>query len=179
MGIEKGGWGLYLTPGDMARLGQLLLQKGVWQQEGGLLQVLPESWVEAATQKQIDCKMGERDAWYGYQLWGLAWGTGYQFNGVFGQYVAVLPEQDMVVAVTSGNEQLFEDRTLLHVQECFCREGVLSETPLTLNAGDTRSLRETMERLHVISELRPEPEEPVSFFQRLFGKKKKSEPVFA
>lgn len=179
MGIEKGGWGLYLTPGDMARLGQLLLQKGVWQQEGGLLQVLPESWVEAATQKQIDCKMGERDAWYGYQLWGLAWGTGYQFNGVFGQYVAVLPEQDMVVAVTSGNEQLFEDRTLLHVRECFCREGVLSETPLTLNAGDTRSLRETMERLHVIPELRPEPEEPVSFFQRLFGKKKKSEPVFA
>lgn len=75
MGIEKGGWGLYLTPGDMAKLGQLYLQNGRWTDaEGKSKQILPEEWVQQATKKQIDCKMGERDAWYGYQLWGLPWG---------------------------------------------------------------------------------------------------------
>lgn len=152
MGIEKGGWGLYLLPGDMAKLGQLYLQNGVWKGQ----QVLPQSWVEEATRRQIDCRMGERDAWYGYQLWGLAWGNGYQFNGVFGQYVAVLPEQDMVVAVTSGNDQLFEDNTLRYLEECFCIPGALSDHPLPPNPRETRALRKTLESLWVISEMRPD-----------------------
>lgn len=154
MKIEKGGWGLYLTPGDMAKLGQLYLQKGQWQTSSGWRSLLPETWVEQAISPQIPCRMGERDAWYGYQLWGLPWGDGCQFNGVFGQYVVILPEEDMVVAVTSGNGQLFEDRTLTHIRECFCT-GALSSSPLLHDPEGIRSLSGLLTSLHVVSELKP------------------------
>lgn len=168
MGTEKGGWGLYLTPGDMAKLGQLYLQKGRWTQGGVTRQLLPEDWASAACSPQVSCHMGNREAWYGYQLWGLAWGRGCQFNGVFGQYVVILPEQDMVIAVTSGNGQLFEDRTLLHIRECFCKPGGLSHHPLPSNPAGIRSLRALLEHLHVVAELKAElpPEEKNSFFWR-------------
>ena len=178
MGIEKGGWGLYLTPGDMAKLGQLYLQNGRWTDaEGKSKQILPEEWVQQATKKQIDCKMGERDAWYGYQLWGLPWGDGYQFNGVFGQYVVVLPEQDMVIAVTSGNEKLFEDRTLRHIHDCFCQRDSLSETPLPVNMSDLRQLRKELEGLYVVRGLKP-PEVPQKklFITRFFSRPQPKQP---
>lgn len=169
MGIEKGGWGLYLTPGDMAKLGLLYLRGGQWEGPSGTAQILPREWAKAATSHQIACRMGTRDAWYGYQLWGLSWGSGCQFNGVFGQYVVLLPEQDMVIAVTSGNDELFEDRTLQHIRECFCSDGALSDHPLPSSASGIRSLRQYTQGLHVIPELRrePVPAEKPGFFARL------------
>ena len=168
MGVEKGGWGLYLTPGDMAKLGQLYLQKGQWRTSSGWRSILPEEWVQQAMSPQIPCRMGERDAWYGYQLWGLSWGEGCQFNGVFGQYVVILPKEDMVIAVTSGNGQLFEDRTLLHIRECFCTRA-LSPSSLPPDPEGIRALSGLLSSLHVISELKPPilPKTRPTLFQRL------------
>ena len=167
MGVEKGGWGLYLTPGDMAKLGQLYLQKGRWTTSSGWRSLLPENWVKEAMSPQISCYMGERAAWYGYQLWSLPWSDGCQFNGVFGQYVVILPKEDMVIAITSGNGQLFEDNTLSHIRECFCNAS-LSPSPLPPAPQKIRALSSLLASLHVISELKPTalPEPRPKFFQR-------------
>ena len=104
-GIEKGGWGLSMTLQDIAKLGQLYLQRGIWQVEGQRVRLLPEWWVKEATKKQMDTI--DPPVGYGYQMWMFPLPGAYQFNGIFGQYVVVLPQQDMVVALLGGNESLF------------------------------------------------------------------------
>ena len=49
MGIEKGGWGLWLRTVDMAKLGQFYLQRGRWMVDGKEKQLLPEDWVIEST----------------------------------------------------------------------------------------------------------------------------------
>ena len=99
-GISAGGFGLSVRTEDIARLGQLYLQKGQWQGK----QVVPESWVAAATARQTSNGSNPNSDWdqgYGYQFWRCRHGI-YRGDGAFGQYCIVLPEQDAVIAITSG-----------------------------------------------------------------------------
>lgn len=99
-GINTGGFGLNVTTGDIARFGQLYLQKGRWQGKP----LLPATWVEEATAPHADnSSMGNVD-WqqgYGYQFWRCRHGA-YRGDGAFGQYCIVFPEQDAVLAITAG-----------------------------------------------------------------------------
>ena len=45
-GIPNGGWGLYLTPRDMAKFGYLYLNEGFWNGQ----QVIPAAWVSASVE---------------------------------------------------------------------------------------------------------------------------------
>jgi len=99
-GVSFGGFGLSVTTEDIARFGQLYLQKGVWQGE----QILPAEWVEKATSRQVSNGSNPRSDWeqgYGYQFWRCRHDA-YRGDGAFGQYCIVMPEQDAVVAITSG-----------------------------------------------------------------------------
>jgi CubicO group peptidase (beta-lactamase class C family) len=99
-GISAGGYGLSIRTEDIARFGQLYLQKGRWQGK----QLVPEAWVEAATARQTSNGSNPQSDWdqgYGYQLWRCRHGA-YRGDGAFGQYCIVLPEQDAVIAITSG-----------------------------------------------------------------------------
>jgi len=101
-GINTGGWGLSLKTEDIARFGQIYLQKGLWQGQ----RILPEAWVEMATSKQIrnDLVEGTPIDWqqgYGFQFWRCRHNA-YRGDGAFGQYCIVMPDQDAVLAITSG-----------------------------------------------------------------------------
>ncbi|HEY9059096.1 MAG TPA: serine hydrolase [Pseudobacteroides sp.] len=97
-GINIGGWGLKMTPRDMAKFGQLAINWGKWCNK----QLVPKEWLEVATSKHIDAYWGEvRADDYGYQWWRNFFG-GYRADGYGGQFVYVLPEQDLVVVFTSG-----------------------------------------------------------------------------
>jgi CubicO group peptidase (beta-lactamase class C family) len=99
-GINMGGIGLSLTTEDVARFGQLYLQKGLWEGH----RIVPEAWVEAATSIQGSNGESADGDWmqgYGYQFWGCRHGA-YRGDGVFGQYCIVMPEQDAVLAITGG-----------------------------------------------------------------------------
>ena len=97
-GVNLGDGGLSLRTEDLAKFGQLYLQGGSW----GGAQVLTPEWVAAATSSQISS--GNRDNnWgygYGYQFWQSQ--VGYRADGSLGQFTFVLPEQDIVLAITSG-----------------------------------------------------------------------------
>lgn len=113
-GINTGGWGLYLKTEDLAKMGQLLLQKGKWNGR----QILPEDWVKEASAcqvpslpagmkpemlKQSKVKPQTSD-WlqgYGYQMWQCRHNA-YRADGANGQYILVLPEKDAVIAVTAN-----------------------------------------------------------------------------
>jgi CubicO group peptidase (beta-lactamase class C family) len=99
-GISTGGYGLSIRTEDIAKFGQLYLQKGKWEGK----QLVPESWVEAATCRQTSNGSSPKSDWdqgYGYQFWRCRHGA-YRGDGAFGQYCVVLPEQDAVIGITSG-----------------------------------------------------------------------------
>ncbi len=99
-GISTGGYGLSIRTEDIARFGQLYLQKGMWEGK----QLVPEAWIEAATARQTSNGSNPASDWdqgYGYQFWRGRHGC-YRGDGAFGQYCIVLPRQDAVIAITSG-----------------------------------------------------------------------------
>lgn len=93
-GLEVGGSGLSATLRDYARFGLFLLDDGVIDGE----RVLPEGWIEAASTRKI---VGGETVPYGYMLWPLH-GRSYAAEGIFGQYVFVDPDKDLVVAMWSA-----------------------------------------------------------------------------
>jgi len=99
-GVSTGGYGLSVRTEDIAKFGQLYLQKGSWEGK----QLVPATWVEAATARQTSNGSSPKSDWdqgYGYQFWRCRHGA-YRGDGAFGQYCIVLPEQDAVIAITSG-----------------------------------------------------------------------------
>lgn len=100
-GIDYGGFGLYLTTEDIAKFGQLYLNKGQWNGK----QIVPAAWVEQATSKQVSNGSDPDSFWdqgYGFQFWrNVAYG--YRADGAFGQFCIVLPEFDLVLAMNSGS----------------------------------------------------------------------------
>jgi CubicO group peptidase (beta-lactamase class C family) len=99
-GISLGGYGLSVRTEDIARFGQLYLQKGKWKGK----QLIPRDWVELATSRQVSNGSNPKSDWdqgYGFQFWRCRNGA-YRGDGAFGQYCIVLPDQDAVIAITSG-----------------------------------------------------------------------------
>jgi len=104
-GINVGGWGLRLKTEDMAKFGQLFLQKGLWQGK----QILPATWVDEATSMKImqdpNAPRAKKDSsdWlqgYCYQMW-RSRNNSYRGDGANGQFIIVLPEQDAVIITTA------------------------------------------------------------------------------
>jgi len=117
-GINCGGWGLWLKTEDMAKFGQLFLQKGKWNGK----QLISSQWVEEASKYQVPSvpagtrpdeieKKGlteENCAWllgYGYQMWRCPENS-YRADGARGQYIIVCPDKNAVIAVTADSPDL-------------------------------------------------------------------------
>ena len=99
-GVSLGGYGLNLRTEEIARFGQLYLQKGMWNGR----QVVPAEWVEEATSRQTANGSDPTSDWnqgYGYQFWRCRHGF-FRGDGAFGQFCIVMPQYDAVVAITSG-----------------------------------------------------------------------------
>ena len=117
MGVNTGGWGLRVRTEDMAKLGQLYLQKGIWN----AVQVLPAAWVEEATTVKIiqhpDLAQSKKDSsdWeqgYCYQIWRCRHNA-FRADGAFGQYIIVMPEQDVVVAIQAETPDMQNEINLV------------------------------------------------------------------
>lgn len=94
-GINTAGWGLTLSPMDMAKIGQLFLDKGIWNGE----RIISEKWVVESTSEQSRWK--RRNLPYGYLWWVSEQDNGYAAMGDGGNIIYVSPEKNMVVAITS------------------------------------------------------------------------------
>ena len=102
-GLNTAGYGLRVKTEDIARFGQLYLQKGQLQGK----KILPEAWINEATNKQTTSQTGDND-WsqgYGYQFWRCKPGF-YRGDGAFGQFCMVMPEYDAVLVMTSESFNL-------------------------------------------------------------------------
>ena len=117
MGTNTGGWGLRVKTEDMAKLGQLYLQKGLWNGN----QIIPSTWIEEATTTKIiqhpDLPQSKKDSsdWeqgYCYQIWRSRHHS-YRADGAFGQYILVWPGLDAVVAITEETSNMQDELNLV------------------------------------------------------------------
>jgi len=102
-GLEYGGGGLITKTEDNLRLGLLYINGGVFNGQ----RVVSEEWIREATRKQIDNggdPATDAGVGYGYQIWMCKQDGAYRFVGAGGQYVIVLPKQDIVIATNQTGE---------------------------------------------------------------------------
>lgn len=140
-GITKGGWGLFMHTEDMAKLGQLYLNKGKWNGK----QIIPESWAEASVTKKVDSIEGTYG--YGYQLWMEERPGSFEYNGMLGQNVLIYPDVDMVIVTNAGNEELFQDNVMLNVIRKYFPVDWMPKETLPENPIAYAKLQELTERL--------------------------------
>lgn len=108
-GDTDAGGGLRLRPREMAKIGQLVLAGGRWNDR----QIVPKAWIETSTAPKLPATEGMS---YGY-LWWLGHtpyhGREVQWIGALGrggQSIRIVPELDLVVAVTAGYYQDYSPR---------------------------------------------------------------------
>ncbi len=146
-GRNAGGWGLRVKTEDMARFGQLFLQKGQWNGR----QVLSKDWVEEASTLKIiqhpELPQAKKEAsdWeqgYCYQMWRCRHNA-YRGDGAYGQYIVVMPDQDAVVVMTSETSDLQGELNL--VWEYLLP--AMQTDPLPVNKSANVKLNQTLHAL--------------------------------
>ena len=141
-GISAGGYGLSVRTEDIAKFGQLYLQKGMWNGK----QIIPAAWVEEATALQTSNGSSPASDWdqgYAYQFWRSR--HGYRGDGAFGQYMLILPQYDAVVAITSGVRDMQAVMTLVWDRLLpAMKESPLPADPVAQRALETKLAALTM-----------------------------------
>ena len=141
-GRTFGGSDLQLTIPDMAKIGYLFLRKGKWNGST----IVPAAWVETSTRKHISAgnePLGAVD--YGYQWWTNSFG-GYSARGYGGQYIFVMPEQDLV-AVFFSDQLMQRMYTPQFAMKNFILPAIRSDKPLPPNPKAAKALDDAIKKL--------------------------------
>lgn len=103
-GVNTGGWGLTLSAMDMAKIGALVLNGGVWNGK----RIVSENWIQESTSEQS--RWTERNLPYGYLWWVLEQEHGCAAIGDGGNIIYISPDKNMVVAIASHFQPRVKDR---------------------------------------------------------------------
>ncbi len=142
-GVSLGGWGMKIRTEDVAKFGQLYLQKGQW----GGSQILPAAWVEQATSRQVSNGSDPGRDWdqgYGFQFWRCRHGA-FRGDGAFGQFCLVLPEQDAVIAITADTKDMQAELNVVWEKLL----PIFQNAALPENAEESAKLKATLANLAV------------------------------
>jgi CubicO group peptidase (beta-lactamase class C family) len=139
-GVSLGGFGLNVRTEDIARFGQLYLQKGMWQGK----QLVPAAWVATATSRLMSNGSSPASDWeqgYGYQFWQSR--HGFRGDGAHGQFCLILPQYDTVIAITSGTRDMASVMNLVWDRLI----PALQSAALPADAGASRKLADKLAAL--------------------------------
>jgi CubicO group peptidase (beta-lactamase class C family) len=137
-GFSLGGFGLHLTPKDMAKLAFLYLHNGKWEDQ----QIIPAAWIAESTTQQI---IKEDGSGYGY-LWTVYPEDGhYAALGLGGQQIHVYPQKDLIVIVTAGLPAYAEAPEVENMLGEFILPAIQSENSLPENAAAFSRLQKAVE----------------------------------
>jgi len=152
---------------DIAKFGQLYLQKGIWNGK----QLVPAEWIAEATSFQTSNGSDPEIDWdqgYGYQFWRCRHNA-YRGDGAFGQYCIVMPEQDAVLAITSGTKDM---QAILNLVWQHLLPAMQSE-PLE---DDEESLKKLQDKLSTLALSIAEGEESSDLAATISGRTYEMEP---
>lgn len=167
-GYTFGAIGLRIGSEDMAKFGQMLLQKGKWNGK----QIIPQSWVEEATAFQIKSndpgntlpkELNDWEQGYGYQFWMGRHNT-YRADGLGGQFIIVLPEKDAVVVLTSAAINTQEELNMVWDNLL----PAMQDKPLPENK---KASAELAKRIAALSSQKTSSSSPSALLNRISGKR--------
>lgn len=140
-GVEKGGWGLYIRPEDLAKLGQLVLDGGIWDGR----QLISREFLEQATQIHIQVPEGYGDFHYGWQMWVGRQDRTVLFNGMLGQNVLCFRDSGIILVSHAGNSETFQQSTYFSLAARYFGGTFPQSLPPDRNAQ--RELRQVLRRI--------------------------------
>jgi CubicO group peptidase (beta-lactamase class C family) len=118
-GVAAGGWGLFITTEELAKVSLCLLQGGVFDGK----QVIPEQWVREATKKQAQNNRDSQDSssGYGFCFWRNSCPDSYRLDGMFSQFGMVFEKEEAVLVITASEikEQKYRDCIWRHFPQAF------------------------------------------------------------
>ncbi len=121
-GTPAGGWGLYVTTEELAKLALCYRQGGVYEGK----QVIPADWVREASRKQVDTnRLGiDNSVGYGFCFWQNSVENSYRMDGMFSQFAFIFEDIDAVLVVTASEalSQKFRDCVWRHFPAAFSAE---------------------------------------------------------
>lgn len=110
-GIAKSGWGLYILPEDMAKLGLLMRDYGTYDGK----RVISEEWIKEMSSKQVSStKVGHRFD-YGYQMWVDESKNFCCFNGMYNQDIHIYRDSGVVIVACCANNEAFHGSNLYNL----------------------------------------------------------------
>jgi CubicO group peptidase (beta-lactamase class C family) len=143
-GIPLAGSGMRARTEDILKLGQLYLQHGNFQGQ----QLIPSNWVAQATTRQTSNGSDPKNDWnqgYGYHFWRCQHGA-YRGDGAGGQFIVVMQDQDTVVAINSGLQDM---QSVLNVIWDKLFPALQSSQALPPNPDGDKQLRDQLAHLQI------------------------------
>lgn len=145
-GYTVGAWSLQTTTRDMAKLGMLVMHNGKWADK----QIIPKDWIQDATTKVTDQKYVDGShGGYGYFWWmkpltvsDNGWNQQVIFAaGSGGQRIAIIPDMNLVVAMTANNntDAFMPERFVVNIAS-----SVSGKQPLPANESATNALKQAI-----------------------------------
>ncbi len=156
-GIEKGGWGLYLSPYDVFKIATLVLNDGVFENQ----QILDSKFLKEACSRQIATPDSCGDFDYGYHIWVSPDEKCFLFNGMFGQNVVCFKKSKIIVISNAGNNEMFQQNTYYDtVLKTFSGD---FPTKISVNPVNNLKLKKSIKQLS-------NPQRPKCFIKKIIKK---------
>lgn len=142
-GIEKGGWGLFIRPMDLAKIGQLVMDKGVY----GGRRLISENWITQATTAQVKVPPAYGNFDYGFQIWCGRDTDSFLFNGMFGQNVIGWFKSRVLLVTNAGSEESFQQGPFYGIAEKYFSDPSKLSSPaksILARARDSHDVRRSI-----------------------------------
>ncbi len=140
-GIEKGGWGLYIKPEDLAKLGLLVQNGGCWNGQ----RLISEDYLRMATQAWAIAPESYGDFNYGWQIWVGRHDNSFLFNGMMGQNVLCYRDSGVLIVSHAGNDENFQQSRFFSLARQYF--GGPFPDALPRDQAGERALRKTLQAL--------------------------------
>ncbi len=144
-GVEKGGWGVYMSPESWAKLGLMMLSGGSFEGK----RILSSEWVKRSTTMHAKTPEVIGPYNYGYQLWVSRKSPTFLFNGMLGQNVWICPTNNIIVVANSGNNEIFQNSPAMAIMEKYLAFDLSGDLKDSCFVGDLGDLRRAEERFFV------------------------------
>ena len=172
-GVEKGGWGLYMSAESWCKVGIMMLNGGLYEGR----RILSSDWVGECMSAHISTPTALGNYNYGYQMWVSRDSDAVLFNGMFGQDVWMSPRNNLLVVINSGNNELFQKSPALYIIETYLNRDLENDLHDSIFAGDLGELRKKEESFFVGRHwIRPYRDEHRGPFRRLSRRERISVP---
>jgi CubicO group peptidase (beta-lactamase class C family) len=151
-GVSTGGYGLVLTPQEMAKLGFLYLNNGQWDGQT----IVSADWIKESTTSHSD--LGDKKE-YGYLWWTDPSGAWFAALGRGGQHIFVFPAENLVVTFTASLPYTNDaDLTpLLALIDQYILPSIKSDTAISANSEGLAHLTDSMLALSDAQPVNPAP----------------------